>query len=45
MNQQPPFEVVLYGHPFPPIENDNKDYVPIWKQEVIAIFEHVNGLP
>ena len=25
------------GTPFPSIENDNKNYVPVWKQKVKAI--------
>ena len=29
-----PFEVILYGHAFPSPENDNKCYVPVWKQKV-----------
>lgn len=30
------FEVVIYGRPFPSLENDNKGYVPIWKQKVLG---------
>ena len=30
-------ELIIFGSPFPSIENDNKDYVPIWKQKVYSI--------
>lgn len=29
------FELLIYGHAFPSIENDNKSHVPIWKQKVV----------
>ena len=27
-------ELVIFGTPFPNIENDNKNYIPVWKQKV-----------
>jgi len=27
-------ELIIFGTPFPSIENDNKNYVPVWKQKV-----------
>lgn len=32
--QQMSDELIIFGSPFPNIENDNKNYVPVWKQKV-----------
>lgn len=34
-----PDELIIFGTTFPSIENDNKDYVPVWKQKVNNKFQ------
>lgn len=27
-------ELIIFGTPFPSVENDNKNFIPVWKQKV-----------
>lgn len=35
-------ELIVIGSPFPSIENDNKDYIPVWKQKVKNKFQFLS---